>query len=138
MLLDTHVWVWLVADMPRRLGPRARRRLAAATGAKAPYVSVASAFEIAALHTAGRLQLTQTAERWILESTTRSGLRMLHIDRDVMVDAGLIPASALPDPLDRILVATAREHALPLVTADTAILDYARRTRLVEVVDATA
>ena len=138
MLLDTHVWIWLVADTPGRLGPRTRRRLARASGARAATVSTASVFEIAALQTAGRLRLTQPVERWIRESIDRAGFRVVGIDRDIAVDAGLIPASALPDPLDRCLVATARDHDMPLVTRDRAILEYAARTGLVRVVDASA
>jgi PIN domain nuclease of toxin-antitoxin system len=137
VLLDTHVWIWLVGDVPRQLGPRTRRRLARAIGADAPSVSAASAFEIAALHTGGRLQLTQPVERWIRESVERSGFRVLDVNAAISIDAGLIPAPALPDPLDRLLVATARERALPLVTRDRAILDYARRTGMVRVVDAS-
>lgn len=137
MLLDTHIWVWLAGDVPRQIGPRTRRRLARATGASALSVSVASAFEIAALHTAGRLQFTQPVERWIRESIARSGFRVLNVDREISIDAGLVPAAALPDPLDRLLVATARDRELPLVTRDRAILEYAHRTGLVQVVDAS-
>jgi PIN domain nuclease of toxin-antitoxin system len=138
VLLDTHVWIWLVADTPRQLGSRTRRLLARGTGAHAASVSTASVFEIAALHTAGRLRLTQPVERWIRESIERAGFRVVGIDRDIAVDAGLIPASALADPIDRCLVATAREQDVPLLTRDRAILDYARRTRQVRVVDASA
>jgi PIN domain nuclease of toxin-antitoxin system len=137
VLLDTHVWIWLVADAHGRLGPRTRRRLAAATGTRAASVSAVSALEIAALHTAGRLQFTQPVERWIRESIHRAGFRVLDLDHDIALDAGLVPASALSDPVDRCLVATAREHDIPLVTRDGAILDYAARTRLVRVVDAS-
>lgn len=137
MLLDTHVWIWLVSDAPGRLGPRTRRRLAAATGTRAASVSAVSVLEIAALHTAGRLQLTQPVERWIRESIDRAGFRVIGLDRDIALDAGTIPAPALPDPVDRCLVATAREQEVPLVTRDRAILDYAARTRLVRVVDAS-
>ena len=94
-------------------------------------------FEITALHTAGRLQFTMPVERWICESIDRGGLRVLSLDRDTAVDAGCIPASALADPIDRWLVATAREHNLQLVTADRRILDYASTTKLVRVIDAS-
>lgn len=136
MLLDTHVWVWLVGDVAGKLGPRARRRLGGA-GAGALSVAVASVFEIAALHTAGRLRVSQPVERWVDESIRRSGFRVLSFDHGVAMDAGLVPASALPDPIDRVLVATARAHDLALVTCDRAILDYAGRTHLVRVVDAS-
>ena len=138
MLLDTHVWVWLVADLPQHLGPQTRRRLAKATGVSAITVSAASVFEIAALHVAGRLQLTQPIERWIRESVERAGFRVAAIDHDIALDAALIPASRLPDPFDRCLVATARRYGIPLVTRDQAILAYAGDTGLVRVVDAAA
>ena len=138
MLLDTHVWIWLVTDEPGRLGPRTRRTLQRAVGTQAPSVSAASALEIAALHTAGRLQFTLPVERWIRESIARAGLRVLDVDGDVAIDAGLIPAAALADPLDRLLVATAREYQVSLVTRDRRILDYAARTRAVRAIDASA
>jgi PIN domain nuclease of toxin-antitoxin system len=42
------------------------------------------------------------------------------------VDAGYIPRTALADPMDRLLVATARQLDATFVTADRAILTYAR------------
>jgi PIN domain nuclease of toxin-antitoxin system len=140
VLLDTHVWIWAV-DGGAKLGPKTRRRLAKATTSwESPdvvYVSSGSALEIAALHTAGRLQFNRPVERWIVESIDRGGLRVLDIDRDIAVDAGLIPASALADPIDRCLVATARAHDIPLITCDRAVLEYGRRTKLVKTIDAS-
>lgn len=138
MLLDTHVWIWLVNGDRARLGPRTARRLAAATGDRAASVSAVSAFEVAALHVEGRLTLSLPVERWIRESIARAGFRTVDLDSRIGIDAGLIPANALPDPFDRCLVATAREYALSLVTRDRRILDYARRTKLVTVIDAAA
>ncbi len=114
-----------------------------ATGAADPepgrlYVSSASAFEIAALHTAGRLKFNQPAERWIRESIERARLRILDVSAAIASDAGAVPADQLPDPIDRLLVASARDRDLDLVTRDGAILAYAMRTRLVRVVDASA
>jgi PIN domain nuclease of toxin-antitoxin system len=136
VLLDTHVWIWLVADEPGRLGPKTRRRLAKAVGASAPYVSAASAFEIAALHVAGRLHFTLPVERWIRESVDRSGFRVVDLDASMAIDAGLVPAARLPDPIDRCLVAAAREYQIPIATCDRRILDYASRTGLVQTFDA--
>jgi PIN domain nuclease of toxin-antitoxin system len=138
VLLDTHVWIWMVTDEARRLGPRTRRQLARATGSRAPYVSACSVFEIGALHTAGRLSFTLPIERWIRESIAKAGFRVIDLGPDAAIDAALVPAGALADPIDRCLVATAREYELPLVTADRQILDYAKRTGLVRVIDASA
>jgi len=138
VLLDTHVWIWLVSDEPRQLGPRTRRQLARATGVRAASVSTASAFEIAALHTAGRLHFSQPVDRWIGNSIERAGFKVIDVERDIATDAGMIPATSLPDPVDRCLVATAREYGMPLVTRDRRILDYAKRTGMVRVIDASA
>jgi PIN domain nuclease of toxin-antitoxin system len=137
VLLDTHVWIWMVTDEAGRLGPRTRRQLTRATGSRAPYVSTMSVFEIGALHTAGRLSFTLPIERWIRESIARAGFRVIDFGTDSAIDAAVVPAGALADPIDRCLVATAREYQIPLVTRDRRVLDYALRTRLVRVVDAS-
>ena len=137
MLLDTHVWIWMVTDQAGRLGPRMRRQLTRATGSRTPYVSTMSVFEIAALHTAGRLAFTLPIERWIRESIGNAGLRVIDFGITIAIDAALVSAQALPDPIDRCLVATAREYQIPLATRDQRILQYASRTRLVRTVDAS-
>ena len=126
----------MVTGVERRLGPKTRRRLGRAAAPAGLSVSAISAFEIAALNTAGRLLFTQPVDRWIRESIAAAALRVLDLEPGIAVDAGLIPAGALADPIDRLLVATAREYQLPLVTCDRRVLDYAGRTGLVRVVDA--
>jgi PIN domain nuclease of toxin-antitoxin system len=137
VLLDTHVWIWLVNGDKTKLGSRARKALARAGADQQLWVSTVSAFEIAALHVAGRLGLSQPVDRWVRESIARAGFRCIDLERDIAVDAGLTSPTMLGDPFDRCLVATAREYDLPLVTRDRRILDYASQTRLVKVVDAS-
>ncbi len=136
MLLDTHVWVWAAAGETERIGPKTRRHLDKAGASGGLMVSTASAFEIAALSTLGRLVLSLPAERWVRESVARARLRVIDAGLDVALDAGAIPGSAIPDPFDRWLVATARAQDVPLVTCDRALLRYAASTRQVSVIDA--
>lgn len=138
MLLDTHVWIW-ATDGGAKLGPKIRRRLQRSLGhaGERVAISTASVLEVVALHTAGRLRFTVPVERWIRDSIEHGGLQVLDLERDIAVDAGLIPGSALPDPIDRCLVATAREYDRVLVTCDRKVLDYGARTGLVRVVDAS-
>ena len=135
MLLDTHVWIWAATGEPR-LGVRTRRALNRQADAGRVYVSAVSAFEISALATAGRLVLNQPAERWIRDSIARGNLRVLDLDSDVAMDAGALGADVVPDPIDRLLVAAARDADVPLVTRDRRLLEFAARTRLVRVHDA--
>lgn len=133
VLLDTHAWIWTVDGDTQRIGRRARQLIAKAEAREAVRVSAASLFEIVALHTAGRLRLTQPPEQWVDASLDLPGVRLAELTRTVAVDAGFIPRTALADPLDRILVATARQLGATLLTADTTILEYGRQTGNVRV-----
>lgn len=133
LLLDTHAWLWTVEGDVRRVGRRSLRMIAAAAERDRVRVSAASVFEIVALHTAGRLRLALSPERWIEAALENSGVRLAEVSRDVSVDAGLIPRTALPDPLDRLLVATARQLDATFLTADSDVLAYATRTANVRV-----
>jgi PIN domain nuclease of toxin-antitoxin system len=137
VLLDTHSWIWTVEGDERRVGPRSRRLIAHAAAREAVRVSPATLFEIVALHTAGRVRLAQPLEQWIEASLDRPGVRLAELTRTVAIDAGFIPRAALADPLDRLLVATARQLGATLVTADSSVLGYAGRTSNVRVHDLT-
>ena len=91
---------------------------------------------MAALHTLGRLRLVIPVESWIREAMNATGMRLAPLSSDVAVDAGAIPREALADPLDRLLVATARFGQGTIVTADERSLEYSTRTSAVRVHDA--
>jgi PIN domain nuclease of toxin-antitoxin system len=137
LLLDTHVWIWSVHGDVDRLGRRTRRLLSTAESRGALRVSPISLFEIAALHTLGRLRLTRTPEQWIRESLDLAGVRLAELSPAIAVDAGTIPRTALADPLDRLLLATARQMDAVFLTSDTQILAYASAQRNVHVQDAS-
>ena len=128
LLLDTHTWVWSVDGDTRRIGRRARQALLRAASADGIRISPVSIFEIAALHTSGRLRLASPAEPWVREALAASGVRIAEVTPAIAVDGGGIPRGALADPLDRLLVATARQLGATLLTADEQILAYAART----------
>jgi PIN domain nuclease of toxin-antitoxin system len=136
VLLDTHVWVWGVEGDLRRIGRRTRGILSRARTDDAIRVSPATVFEVTAQHTAGRLRLSRSPEQWIQDALAVNGVRLAALSAEVALDAGSIPRTALPDPLDRLIVATARQLDARLLTADTRILEYASQTANVRVHDA--
>ncbi len=135
LLFDTHAWIWTVEGDARRIGRRAQRLIAQAAAREAVRVSPATLFEIVALHRAGRLRLALSVEQWIDASLDRPGVRLAELTREVAVDAGFIPRTALPDPLDRLLVATARQLDATFLTGEASVLAYAGRTGNVRVHD---
>jgi PIN domain nuclease of toxin-antitoxin system len=136
LLLDTHAWIWSVQGDTRRIGRRARQALGRAESAERIRVSPVSLFEVAALCTAGRLRLASPADRWVREALEAAGVRIAEITAAVAADAGAIPRAALEDPMDRLLVATARQLGATLLTADARVLDYAAATGNVRVQNA--
>jgi PIN domain nuclease of toxin-antitoxin system len=137
VLLDTHVWVWSGAGDRNAVGARTRRALERARARGELFISVVSMFEIAALHVIGRLELTSSPEEWVRESIETAGLKVLDVAGAIALEAGAIPVTALADPCDRLLAASARHRSLPLVTRDARILDYGLRSRRVRVLDAS-
>jgi PIN domain nuclease of toxin-antitoxin system len=136
LVLDTHVWIWSVHGDTRRIGRRARQLLARAESQEAIRVSVVTLFELTALHALGRLHLTLPPEQWLQESLAAAGLRIAELSPAMAIDAGRISRTVLADPLDRLLVATARQLDATLVTGDARILDYASTHREVRTYDA--
>ena len=124
ILFDTHVWIWTVEDDVRRLGLSARRLIVRAEASGALRVSPISFFEVTSLHTAGHVHFNRSLEQWLRDGTEHA--RVAELTADIAIDAGCIPRTAIADPADRLLIATARRLDATFLTADRAILAYAR------------
>jgi PIN domain nuclease of toxin-antitoxin system len=114
LLLDTHIWVWSVAE-PDRLGRGARKAVESA--ASEIWLSPISVWEVFLLAQRGRIRLSSAPERWVSESLASAPLRDAPLTREVAMESRRLPAS-LSDPADRFIAATARTYGLRLVTAD--------------------
>ena len=136
LLLDTHVWLWSVDGDTRRIGRRTRQSLSRGESREAIRISPVSLFELTALHTLGRLRLARPVEQWMQEALEAAGVRIAELSPAIAIDAGQIPGAALADPLDRLLVATARRLDATFLTRDARILEYATSTGNVRVQDA--
>jgi PIN domain nuclease of toxin-antitoxin system len=126
-LLDTHVWLWWVLGAEPL--PAAHRgaldRLASRRGLRLAAVSL---WEAQTLHAKGRLLLERPFDVWLREAAAADVIEVLPLDLDVVIALDRLPASFHGDPADRLIVATARAHRLPLATHDRAI----RRSRVVK------
>lgn len=137
MLLDTHTWLWLATGDAKRIAHRARREADRAADRGALLVSVVSVFEITALAASGRIQLALPAEAWLRQTIDAGRIRIAEITMAIAVEAASISRLVLPDPMDRLLVATARNLDVPIVTRDARILAYIRTSRIGRALDAS-
>ena len=72
----------------------------------------------------GRLTLTADCESWVREALAAPGVRLAEITPHIAISSTRLPGVFHGDPADRLLIATARESAATLLTADQAILQY--------------
>lgn len=124
LLLDTHFWIWwLTPGSPLR--PAERNALDATADAGGIYLAAISLWEAQLLHSRKRLQLPLPFSEWLSRATEPQVLTVLPLDRDVVIALEALPARFHGDPADRLIVATARTHGMPLATRDREI----RRSR---------
>lgn len=123
IVLDTHALVWWAAG-DAQLSRAARDAIEAEGQDGQILVSAISAWEVAMLAKAGRLALTMDAEAWLDTVAQVPAIRFVPVDVRISVQSVDLPGEFHKDPADRIIVATARHHSVPLVTADLKIRDY--------------
>ncbi len=120
LLLDTHVFLWWIADDPRL---DAQVRALIADPAHALYWSVASSWEVATKAALGKLTLGVPAEVLLPAERARNHVTVLPIEERHAVLSAQLPRHH-HDPFDRLLVAQARWEELTLVSYDRALAAY--------------
>lgn len=135
LLLDTHVWFWMLVGGIGRMHRSVAGLLDRAAGNGTLYVSDISCWEVARKASSGRLSLALPVDAWLEQAARAPGVTLLPLDRTVLV-LGARLNEMHGDPADRWIVATAKLRQLALLTADSAVLDFGRRDRLTAMVDA--
>lgn len=124
IILDTHVLVWWV-NGSGLLSSKASKAIQETLAQKREVViSSITAWEIAMLIKKGRLILSMDVESWLNEVSQIDGVRFMPVDNEIGIKSTMLPGEFHKDPADRMIVATARKLALPIVTADEKISQY--------------
>lgn len=120
VVLDTHMWVWWLT--PQSPLTRAERlALDRSAENRELHISAISLWEVQLLHAKQRLQLPTSFAEWIVRAADPRLVAVLPLDVDVVIASDELPQAFHGDPADRLIVATARAHAMPLATHDAAI-----------------
>jgi len=126
LLLDTCALLWLAGTTTGTRLPVIEDALEAALDAgQDVLLSPITAWELGMLSAKGRVPVTSPLGVWLDRLIAASGLRWAELSPRVLIEANFLPEPIHPDPADRIIIATAREHGLRIVTRDRKILDYA-------------
>lgn len=133
LVLDTHALIWANAGI--RIPKKIVRRIMTAGADNALFVSAITPWEIALGVKRGRIRLAGDVLVWLHDACEAMSVAIASLEPAIAVDAVNLPAWEHADPSDRLIVATARRLGAHLVTADSAILEYAETSRAVKVLE---
>ncbi len=127
LLLDTHIWWWWENGIPGEISLAARRQIERAEAEFMVRISAMSAWEIGMLDGKGRLTALPDALSWVRRALAVPGRELVPLSPEIAIMSTRLPEAPVADPIDRILLATARVENMTLVTADRKLIDYAKR-----------
>ncbi|HUG27850.1 MAG TPA: type II toxin-antitoxin system VapC family toxin [Gemmatimonadales bacterium] len=126
LLLDTHFWIWSLQGETNRISPSVAADLNAAAREGRLLVHTISVWEVGMLVRKRRITLDRPVRQWIDEALHMPGVRVAEFTPEIAIEAALLDAAELNDPVDRFLVAAAQVLGATLVTQDRMIVDWAR------------
>ncbi len=120
LLLDTCAVLWLAN------GDEMTTEARGAIGEKDLHVSPISAWEIANLVRKSRIALTVPVASWFRRAVDQMQAETPELTVEILANSCSLPGAPPDDPADRIIIATAREANMVVVTRDSQILTYSR------------
>ncbi|MGI8527465.1 MAG: type II toxin-antitoxin system VapC family toxin, partial [Pseudolabrys sp.] len=118
LLLDTCALLWIANGADITLEARN------AITIRNLQVSPISAWEIANLVRKSRIAFTLPVKSWFRQTVGKIEAGMPQLTVEILTDSCGLPGSPPSDPADRIIIATARESDMTVVTRDRKMLDY--------------
>ena len=91
------------------------------------FLSVFSVWEPGMLESKGRVRLHTSCVQWVEEALAIPGLSLAPFTPAIALESSRLPGTFHGDPVDRIIVATARAMNARLLTSDKNIRAYGRQ-----------
>lgn len=124
LLLDTCTMIFIANDT--RLDPEVDHEISEAAYDGRLFVSPMSAWEMGVGVAKRKLSLPMPPLEFFNRFIGRTGAKHSAVSPEILVESTALPGSIHKDPMDRILVASARLLDMVLVTRDKPILAYGR------------
>jgi PIN domain nuclease of toxin-antitoxin system len=125
LVLDTHVWIWIMEGVKTELSAATIRLVEKAAADSALAVAAISVWEVAMLEKKRRITLSRSIDEWTRAALTAPGIRLVDLSPEIAIESTRLPGEPHGDPADRIIIATARVLGATLVTRDQKIVSYA-------------
>jgi PIN domain nuclease of toxin-antitoxin system len=125
LLLDTCAVIWLFNRSAMSDASRAAITDAATNGCL--FVSPFSGWEVGMLVKKGKIALTMPPARWFSLISDHPAVTLASLSHEILIESSFLPSEPPGDPADRIIIATARQSGLTIVTRDRLIFNYAEQ-----------
>lgn len=124
IVLDTHIWLWLINANFDQVPNNWRDRVESADRVG---VSPVSCYEIALAQKRGRLELLCSTEEWFQGALEPAGIELFPLTSEIAACAvELSPVHK--DPFDRIIIATTLVYQAKLASIDGLFSQYVELT----------
>ena len=128
LLLDTHVWIWLM--LGEKLNLKIQTLIEEHAESRHLFLSCISLWEVSMLAAKNKLHLDRPCNEWIEAALNAPKINVMTLTPAISVESAYLPGDFHGDPADRLIVATARVELLTLLTRDEKILAYSNNNYL--------
>ncbi|MBI3180672.1 MAG: type II toxin-antitoxin system VapC family toxin [Myxococcales bacterium] len=118
---DTHIVIWWYEANEALSAVDLRRLRTAEAHGPAVGVSAISLWEIALLHSRGRIALDLPLDEYLSRIEASPTFQVLPLEGRIAAESTRLGPAFPRDPVDRLVAATTRCHGLLLMTADESI-----------------
>ncbi len=125
LILDTCAIIWISSgEKVSDIALDSMKKTAAA--GIFTYISPISAWELGLLVSKGRLPAKVNERVWLDRMLALPMMEYSELSPDLLIGSSYLPGVPPNDPADRIIIATARQYGLSIITRDKLILNYAK------------
>lgn len=121
-LLDTNIWVWMVES--HKNIPRKIKTVLLEPDNYPFHISAISVWEVAKKVSLGKLALSIPIRDWLVQATRKPFIDIVPLTVDIALESTILPGKFHKDPADQIIVASARQCNMTLLTTDKLIMSY--------------
>ncbi|HLP48024.1 MAG TPA: type II toxin-antitoxin system VapC family toxin [Candidatus Kapabacteria bacterium] len=125
LILDTHIWIWLVSGDEKIKKAGFLEAINKASQKNLIKIPAICAWEVSMLVAKKRIQLLGNTLDWLNKALLAPGISLFPLSSTVAYESANLPGGFHGDPADRMIVASARILNGTLVTLDRKILKYA-------------
>jgi PIN domain nuclease of toxin-antitoxin system len=124
LVLDTHVWLWLINGDSRLEDSGFLPEINKAARTKSIKIPAISVWEVSMLASKNRITLEGDTMEWINRALSAPGISLCPLTPEIAYESAHLPGNFHGDPSYRMIVASARKLNATLVTFDQKILEY--------------